>query len=452
MNNQNKPNIIWFMFDSLRNEFLNEFGCIEAERNFVDDLISQGVSFTNCHGTAPFTIVSMASKMTGCYPSLNYLDGWLKKDPTKTLNPLCLSIPEILRYNGYYTCYMSASDACTYVNPQGFDYYHAEMGYTNFDFNHYIDHKGPKFIYMDFGELHDYCCKKSYDCTKQDFLEGIKMTVKYIKEFYEKIKTDNDFIILTSDHGMRTNQDFKGLKYAKESVTGRYLTEATTRNSFNLIWRNHLIPQKINDMCRSVDMMPTILDILGIEYPRLDGVSLTPLLRGEKVNIQYSYSLTGWSMTHPKYPGVWCVRDHQYKLVIEEHIHGLKKYVTKELFDYINDKEEAIDLSNSLPEKFEELNKEADKMLFTKRDIMKLYKAQKFNIDDYIIFRKNHLNSKALEIARKIITNNWQKGCRKDFLVKYYKFRLGSILYWQFPLLYKLALKFGKGKNTCWRN
>ena len=125
MNNQNKPNIIWFMFDSLRNEFLNEFGCIEAERNFVDELMSQGVSFTNCHGTAPFTIVSMASKMTGCYPSLNYLDGWLKKDPTKTLNPLCLSIPEILRYNGYYTCYMSSSDACTYVNPQGFDYYHA---------------------------------------------------------------------------------------------------------------------------------------------------------------------------------------------------------------------------------------------------------------------------------------------------------------------------------------
>lgn len=26
-----KPNIIWFMFDSLRNEFLNEFGCKEIE-------------------------------------------------------------------------------------------------------------------------------------------------------------------------------------------------------------------------------------------------------------------------------------------------------------------------------------------------------------------------------------------------------------------------------------
>lgn len=32
-NNQNKPNIIWFMIDSMRNEFLNEFGS-DNERTF----------------------------------------------------------------------------------------------------------------------------------------------------------------------------------------------------------------------------------------------------------------------------------------------------------------------------------------------------------------------------------------------------------------------------------
>lgn len=448
MINNNKPNVIWLMFDSLRNEFLNEFGCEEAERNFVDELVSHGVSFTNCHGTAPFTIVSMASKMTGCYPSLNHLDGWLKKDPTKTLNPLCLSFPEILRYNGYFTCYMSASDACTYVNPQGFDYYHAEMGYEHFDFSHYINHEGPKFVYIDFGELHDYCCKKSYDCTKKDFLDGIKMTVSYIKEFYEKIKTGNDMVILTSDHGMRTNQDFKGSKYSKESVTGRYLTEATTHNSFNLIWKGHLKPQKINDMCRGVDIMPTVLDILGLEYPLLDGVSLKPLLEEGKVNIPYSYSLTGWSMTHPKSPGVWCVRDHQYKLVIEEHIEGLRKYITKELFDYVNDKEEATDLANVLPDKFKELDEQATAMFFTERSIMDFYNAQKFDINKYLKYREEHLNKEALAVAANIIKFKWQKGCRRNFLIGYYKFKLGSIIYWQMPWLYKVMTKLGKGKNT----
>ena len=70
MINNNKPNVIWFMFDSLRNEFLNEFGCEEAERNFVDELVSQGVSFTNCHGTAPFAYLKQHINMVFSLPDL----------------------------------------------------------------------------------------------------------------------------------------------------------------------------------------------------------------------------------------------------------------------------------------------------------------------------------------------------------------------------------------------
>lgn len=440
------PNIIWFMFDSLRNEFLNEFG-YDVERTFVDELIAQGVSFTNCHGTAPFTIVSMASKMTGCYPSLNNLDGWLKKDPTKTINPKCLSFPEILRYNGYYTCYMSSSDACTYVNPQGFDYYYAEMGYNHFCFDKYLNHISPKFIYIDFGDLHDYCCVKSFDCTKEDFVEGIKLTVKKIKEFYEILKTDNDFIILTSDHGMRTCTDFVGDKYSKESITGRYLTEATTCNSFNIVWRGHLKPQKIAKMCRSVDILPTLLDILGFQYPVLDGVSLKPLLEGKDVDIRYTYSLTGWSLTHPESPGVWCVRDGRYKLVITEHIEGLRKYVTKELFDYIADKEEATDISKDNPDKFRELDTEATKMFFHERSIDVLYRKQGFDIGKYLKFRDEHINQEVLDYAADIIKNKWQKKGRRSFLITFYKYKMKSIIYWQTPLLFRALQKLGFVKD-----
>ena len=90
-NNQNKPNIIWFMIDSMRNEFLNEFGS-DNERTFLDELIAQGVSFTNCQSMAPFTIVSMGAKLTGCYPATTGLDGWLKKDPMKAIDQNCITI------------------------------------------------------------------------------------------------------------------------------------------------------------------------------------------------------------------------------------------------------------------------------------------------------------------------------------------------------------------------
>lgn len=435
------------MFDSLRNKFLNEFG-YDAERTFIDELISQGISFTNCHGTAPFTIVSMASKMTGCYPSLNRLDGWLKKDPTKTINPLCISLPEILRYNGYFTCYLSSSDSCTYVNPHGFDHYYAEMGYENFSFDKYINHTGPKFIYIDFCDLHDYCCLKSFDCTDDDFVEGIKLTVKKIKEYYDVLKTDNDAIILTSDHGMRTCNDFTGSKYSNESVTGRYLTEATTHNSFNIIWKDHLEPQKIDKMCRGVDIYPTILDILGFEYPKLDGVSLKPLLEGKNVDIRYTYSLTGWSNTHPKHPGAWCVRDERYKLVITEHIEGLRKYTTRELFDYINDKEEATDLSKGNPHKYEELENQAKEIFFTDRSIEELYNKQGFDIEKYLSFRNKNLNPDVLTYAAHIIKHRWQKNVRRNFLKGFYKMKIRSVLYWQINPLYKLLYKIGVIKRN----
>ena len=70
---------------------------------------------------------------------------------------------------------------------------------------------------------------------------------------------------------------------------------------------------------------------------------------------------------------------------------------------------------------------------FGYKNIMEVPKLDKIVINMGVGEAKE--NSKVLEVARKIITINWQKGCRKNFLVNYYKFRLGSILYWQFPLL-----------------
>lgn len=441
----NKPNIIWFMFDSLRNEFLNEFGNSNMERTFIDELISKGVSFTNCHSTAPFTIVSMASKMTGCYPSLNRLDGWLKKDPTKAINPLCISFPEILRYNGYKTFYMASNDSCTYINPQGFDYYYAQTGYDNYPLEDYIKEKGPKFIYIDFSDVHDACCLNQKNFYNKDYETALKKASIIIHRFYDKIKTHDDFIILTSDHGIRTLDDFRGNKYSDEYTTGRYLTEKTTHNSFNLIWPGVLLPNKFNNMCRGVDIMPTVLDILGFEYPHLDGISLKPIIEQKPFDdIKYSYSVTGWSLSHPKNIGCWCVRDNRYKLVITEHILGFKRVIKKELFDYISNDEEDIDLSVKMPDKMAELENKAKKMFFSERNILDYYKANNFNVNRYIAFREANIVPEVVSTAEKIIKNNWQKKTRKRFLVRYRMYRLRCILCWYFPFIVNIISKFKK--------
>lgn len=419
------------MFDSLRNEFLNEFGG-PSPRTYIDDLIAKGISFTNCHSAAPFTVVSMASKMTGCFPTLNKLDGWLKKDPTKTLDERCIRISEIMQYNGYTTHFMINEKCGIYANPVGFDnYFSQNVGYENFPYADYHKSSAPRFVLIQMADLHDECCLSSGHYFKKDYIDSYVRQSEKVKLVVENLKTGNDMIIITSDHGIRCIDDFVGTRYKDELTTGKYLTEKTTHNSFNIIWEGNLKPAKYDNLCRSVDMYPTIVDILGFEYPILDGQSLKPILSGKPVDIKYTYTLTGYSMSHPDRPGAWCVKDGRYKLVIYETKYGLRKKVSSFLYDYLSDKEEENDLSEVMPEKKAELKKEADRIFFSQRNIEELYKSCNFDYRKYLNFREKRENPEVMDFVASIIKNEWQGGTRKRFLIGYRKARLKSILYWQ---------------------
>jgi N-sulfoglucosamine sulfohydrolase len=47
-------------------------------------------------------------------------------------------------------------------------------------------------------------------------------------------------------------------------------------------WPGMGAPQTFQEMTQSIDIMPTLLDLLGIEKPEMDGRSLLPLIKGEK--------------------------------------------------------------------------------------------------------------------------------------------------------------------------
>ena len=434
-----RPNIIWFMIDSLRNEFLNEFGA-QTQRTFLDDIISKGVSFTKCYSSAPFTIVSVGSKMTGCYPSLNKLDGWLKEDPIKSIDSRCVSIIDILRYNGYYTAYYASSESCTYLDPKSFDLYYAQNGSENFPLENYANQKGPKFIYMSLDHIHDACCFNQNHFYKKDYYNSVKEISTIIEKYYHLIKTNDDLILITSDHGIRTLDDFTGNKYSNELTTGRYLTEKTTQSSFNIIWNNNLFPKKIHTMCRSVDIFPTVMDLLEMEYPRLDGVSLLPMITGENnnVDIKYSYTITGWSNSHPMNAGAWCVRDEKYKLVLYEEKCGFGKKIRKELFNYIDNPEEDVDLMEMMPQKANELYEKAEKYLFSRRNIVDYYDNTHFDYNKYLNCKIHKINEDVIKYANKILEINWKRKVRRSFLFRYYKSEIKRIVY------YYLGLRRGK--------
>lgn len=404
----NKPNIVWFMLDSLRNEFLNEFG-FDGERTFIDELISQGTSFTRCYSAAPFTEVSMAAKMTGCYPSLNNINAWITDNPMKEINPQCINLAEILRYNGYFTCCKASSETSIYIPVNGFSSYYSQNGSLKIPLDDYINHEGPKFIIFTLDVVHDACCS-NHDFTSKDFAKSVEELAVVVKDYYEKIKSDNDLIIISSDHGVRVSDELENTKYSDEAVTGKYLTDKTTKNSFNIIWKGHVPAQKIDHFVRSVDIYPTILNILEFEYPKLDGISLLPLINKEtnSLPIYNAYTVTGWSAEWPCDPGTWCARNEQYKLVRYLHRTRLfSKEETYELYDYVNDQKESINLIDKKPDIVDDLKRKMHDMQLVKRDILPFYHASGFNYNKYI--DKRSLDDRVMAYATNIINNIYQK-------------------------------------------
>jgi len=117
-----------------------------------------------------------------------------------------------------------------------------------------------------------------------------KELIQYFKKsgLYDKSK-----IVLLSDHGSGWSE--------KE-------IRLTHGSNFYSPWANRIVlgfypnlegkfPRRINSLARSIDIYPTILELLDIKRPKnIDGVSLLPLMQGEKIEPQKLFAESGYSL------------------------------------------------------------------------------------------------------------------------------------------------------------
>ena len=103
--------------------------------------------------------------------------------------------------------------------------------------------------------------------------------------------------------------------------------------------------KEISQQIRTIDFMPTILELLHISldknYSKLDGESLLPLINGQKITEKIAYSETGnplESKEPPKTPNIKSVRTSKWKLIVNEYNNS------KELYDLENDPSENTNL------------------------------------------------------------------------------------------------------------
>ncbi len=343
-----KPNIIFITCHDLGN-YLGCYGTPVPTPN-IDRLAEDGILFKNHFSAGAICSPSRASIVTGCYPHTNGMMGLVHRgwelDTEK-----CRPLPAILKENGYKTHLF------------GFQHEHWDPFRLGYEIVHdvksmHCDEVTPAFIEwleqgsesskpffaaLGFSEVHRMSMNPSHfkhdsyepsdpkDVEVRPYLPDIPELRSDLADFYGAIKLvdkmvgkimdavhkndirRNTLIVFTTDHGA---------SFMHSKAT---LYDGGTQTALVMSYEGVLPSHKIFDSLTShVDILPTILDYLGIPIPEyVEGISLKKMLselkdsasgadKGAHGQRQYVFAEENYN-NH--FNPSRMVRSHQYKYI-----------------------------------------------------------------------------------------------------------------------------------------
>lgn len=323
---QDTKNVILISLDTLRPDHLGCYGYSRDTSPSIDSLSQESVLFQNTFATSPWTLPSHVSMLT----SLNCINHQVYHID-QTMNPSISTLADILRTKDYFTGAITGGGYVSglYGFSKGFDSYHvrgaileknaAEIGcryaleWINrhkdrnfFLFLHTYQIHTPydspppycslfleedsKLTQVDLGRLrfnHENRYRRAAADLRQNIIDVYDGEIRYTDEFLinpllERLKKldlyDDTMIILTSDHG----EEF--YEHGSWEHTNSVYNETIKIPLIIKFFNSEYAGKKIEKFARIIDIMPTILDALGIDPPKhhLDGESLLALLSSEE--------------------------------------------------------------------------------------------------------------------------------------------------------------------------
>tara|TARA_Y100000588_G_scaffold111393_1_gene122151 strand:+ start:9099 stop:10199 length:1101 start_codon:yes stop_codon:yes gene_type:complete len=339
--------------------------------DYFNKIKKQSVHFSQSITYAPHTIAAMHAVFSGCYGSRTGTDSYwttynFNSDNFKT-------ITEYLKENDYFT-------QCDLINEliipkQGFDVFSIhDENKDNLVERHTkilenmktINQTGKKFfLYLHYSNIHTGIKNEVlnvYHNHSEEFFENIDTNKKRYTSLFKnaeqyldlilneikKLELDEDSLILImSDHGVSTGERFG------ENAYGAFCYDYTLK-TMTYFLNSNFEPIEISQQIRLIDFMPTILNILDIsldsKFEKLDGCSLLPLFKKQKMDELTAISQTGNPLKNkrpPEKPNVHSIRTSKWKLIYNQHDD------TKELYDLSDDlteKNNLISLNNEIEE------------------------------------------------------------------------------------------------------
>ncbi len=357
------PNIILVTIDSLRPDHL---GCYGYKRNTspnIDKLAKEGVLFMQAISQAPWSYPSIFSIFSGTYP---HIHGMIS--PAHKLKDVSL-LSQILKQNNYYTMAVCAhytisgierlrqtfdkflsfkgaadnfwiSNNAQVVTAAAINYLRSNYKRKFFLWLHYMDCHGPykppppyykmwdgestedingmpisEHMWLGLGGVPQYMAKVMdvKHMSREKYISLYDGEISFVDSqigiLLDEVKKSgiekNTLIILTSDHGESLGEHNY---FGHELLLYDVLLKVPLIIKFPQVFPYHKI---INKQARSIDIMPTILDVLNIAGPEaMEGKSLTPLI-WEESNIETSYAYSSYENYLKRY----AIRTEGWKLI-----------------------------------------------------------------------------------------------------------------------------------------
>jgi len=381
-------NLILITIDTLRADHLGCYGYRENTSPFLDEFARNGVLFSNAYVQIPLTLPSHTAILTSTHPKINgvRLNGYCQaKDELITL-------AEVMKEEGYSTFAVIGGFPLDgrFGLSQGFDLYDDRMEDEEAfdkDFKQWHHHKflryerkanevtdrakqilqkvGKRekfFLWLHYFDPHwRYKPPKKFTKLFKLAYDGeIAFVDTEIASFFEQLKErrfhKNSLVVITSDHG-------EGLMEHGEEGHGWELFNSTLKIPLMLYYPG-VLPEniKIDTLCQSIDIMPTVLELMGIHPPAgIEGQSLASIIKGEEDEASERCVFAESNKPRVLYNNKtrYCLIKGNFKLIAYYSAdHQPEEY---KLFNLKEDPKELKELASFYPEKVEELAEEINR-------------------------------------------------------------------------------------------
>jgi len=336
-NNIVKPNIILFTLDTTRADHLPIYGYKDTETPVLSKLSHKGIVFESCITAETLTLPSHTSIMTGMFPTSHgvHING------NNAVSDNQVTLAEKIKKLGYKTAAFIAAFVLDgrWGLKQGFDYYDdhfdlekfgtIDLGRVQRPANEVVDSalkwleenkKQPFFSWIHFYDPHTpYAPPKPYLEKYESrgrvglydgeisFMDSqIGRVILWLNK-NELMK--NTIIVFVGDHG-------ESLGEHKEDTHGYFIYDSTVRVPLMIVTPfKRFNNRRVKTQVRTIDVFPTILDVLQIQKPsNIQGKSLLPLFfKDERDRFAYMESLA--PRLQYNWGALYGIRTTQYKYI-----------------------------------------------------------------------------------------------------------------------------------------